>query len=736
MGIYRFKDLNFDSDTAELKSTVEVIRLRPKSAALLQYFLLRPHQVIEKDQILADVWKGSVVGDNTLMQTVGDLRKALNDSSHSPTFIQTIPGKGYRWEIDVELGNQTIINEPSSISNISKPTVSAKVPRNYFLTSLLILFFVVAYTLKLFVNDSENKKRTIFLKPLTNMTSIDLRSLDSSYSKLLSSEINNTGILEIIEQQDADMNLAIFIVRKNERLWFKYSLLSSEGENILEGSVTSIPELVASINKKVHPKQLPTKPKLVLSQVTQANVEYTSGLAALQYDNANLAHHYFSAAVLIDPDFDWAKAALIFTYYQLGEWEDAELLLKALYLSASEITEEWQAHSLKVKAMIDYARGYLHDSEKNWNKIRVFAERTKDIRLLHLALKSLSQIKADQGRTAEYVALNSLANDILINSNDLEMYARGLYSRATIINPMFINLSKEQDLKLALSLFQQIGNKQYQASTLAALGEISTLHPNEQLTYLKSALSLFEQLSDLPQTSAIRLELASWFSREQLPELALEQLSIAQKWYAKVKHKSGINRINYYKGIAYFVRSTSSNNQNNVIAQNKARNYYETSVEGYNLFQAKFDIAAPILHQGLLSIEAKNFDVADKHLDDAISRYKQLQFPLGVLGGYFGKAYQQIKQNDLTQAAMLIEHIQSYENSEPLVLYLNSLLSYSKGNAQSALSYLAQLKAQNPSFWYHELDGLLQNLTHNKVNKSALKPIVFPPPIILLLKSG
>lgn len=77
------------------------VMLEPRLQKLLNYFLLHPHQLLSKDQLIADVWPAGEGTDGAVMRAIGALRKTLGDSSQAPTFINTIPKKGYYWLADV-----------------------------------------------------------------------------------------------------------------------------------------------------------------------------------------------------------------------------------------------------------------------------------------------------------------------------------------------------------------------------------------------------------------------------------------------------------------------------------------------------------------------------------------------------------------------------------------------------------------------------------------------------------
>ncbi len=75
----------------------EVIDLEHRLVVLLQFFIAHPDQLLSKESLLANIWSGRVVNDDSLAVAVSHLRKALGDDARAPRFIKTIPGRGYVW---------------------------------------------------------------------------------------------------------------------------------------------------------------------------------------------------------------------------------------------------------------------------------------------------------------------------------------------------------------------------------------------------------------------------------------------------------------------------------------------------------------------------------------------------------------------------------------------------------------------------------------------------------------
>lgn len=74
----------------------EVLHLEPKTMEVLAYFAARPGQVVTREALEQDVWRGALIGYDSITATVLKLRKALKDDAREPRFIATIPKKGYR----------------------------------------------------------------------------------------------------------------------------------------------------------------------------------------------------------------------------------------------------------------------------------------------------------------------------------------------------------------------------------------------------------------------------------------------------------------------------------------------------------------------------------------------------------------------------------------------------------------------------------------------------------------
>lgn len=92
----------------------EPVEIRPQALDLLCQLALRPGEVVSKRELLAQVWPGVIVTDDSLVQAVSDARRAIGDDAH--VVIQTVPRRGYR----------LVAGLPSAQSNHDGPAAGAE----------------------------------------------------------------------------------------------------------------------------------------------------------------------------------------------------------------------------------------------------------------------------------------------------------------------------------------------------------------------------------------------------------------------------------------------------------------------------------------------------------------------------------------------------------------------------------------------------------------------------------
>lgn len=94
---YEFGPYQFDLNKRELKCAGETVTLTRKATEILILLLANAGHVVEKEELLREVWPNTFVEEANLAQHVFALRKALGDERAVPRYIETVTRRGYRF---------------------------------------------------------------------------------------------------------------------------------------------------------------------------------------------------------------------------------------------------------------------------------------------------------------------------------------------------------------------------------------------------------------------------------------------------------------------------------------------------------------------------------------------------------------------------------------------------------------------------------------------------------------
>ncbi len=90
-----FGSFRFEPASARLWENDAEIKLTRKAALVLAALLERRGAPVSKQELFANVWRGTVVSDDALVTCIQELRKALRDDSKQPVYIETRHRLGY-----------------------------------------------------------------------------------------------------------------------------------------------------------------------------------------------------------------------------------------------------------------------------------------------------------------------------------------------------------------------------------------------------------------------------------------------------------------------------------------------------------------------------------------------------------------------------------------------------------------------------------------------------------------
>src|SRR5580704_19637317 len=89
-------DWQIDPASGEISRQGRVARLDVRAMRLLLCLANRPGEVVSIDDLIDQVWAGTVVSSDSVYQAVTSLRRQLGDDAKQPSYIETVPRLGYR----------------------------------------------------------------------------------------------------------------------------------------------------------------------------------------------------------------------------------------------------------------------------------------------------------------------------------------------------------------------------------------------------------------------------------------------------------------------------------------------------------------------------------------------------------------------------------------------------------------------------------------------------------------
>lgn len=100
---------SYDLNQQQLSdSNHQLCSLRYQSLQVLQYLASRANQLVSKDELFAQVWKGSCVTDDSLVQCIAEIRQSLQDRKHQ--LLKTVPRRGY-----VLIAAEKVLSKPVGV---------------------------------------------------------------------------------------------------------------------------------------------------------------------------------------------------------------------------------------------------------------------------------------------------------------------------------------------------------------------------------------------------------------------------------------------------------------------------------------------------------------------------------------------------------------------------------------------------------------------------------------------
>lgn len=103
-----------------------VLALSGKPLALLDALMRAAPRLVTKEEIFDQIWFGRAVSEAVLTTAIRQIRNALGDDARSPTIIETVHGRGYRFLLPVADAGEAEFSPPPAAPPAKAPSKSPR----------------------------------------------------------------------------------------------------------------------------------------------------------------------------------------------------------------------------------------------------------------------------------------------------------------------------------------------------------------------------------------------------------------------------------------------------------------------------------------------------------------------------------------------------------------------------------------------------------------------------------
>src|SRR6476620_3506694 len=103
----RFGIYEADLQSGELRKGAQKLKLTGQPFQILTILLEHSGEVVTREELHMRLWPGTLVDvDHNLNTAINKIREVLGDSAENPSFVETLPKRGYRFVAQVEMLGQ------------------------------------------------------------------------------------------------------------------------------------------------------------------------------------------------------------------------------------------------------------------------------------------------------------------------------------------------------------------------------------------------------------------------------------------------------------------------------------------------------------------------------------------------------------------------------------------------------------------------------------------------------
>jgi DNA-binding winged helix-turn-helix (wHTH) protein/Tol biopolymer transport system component len=144
-GTVKFGEFEADLHFGEVRKSGSRVKLQEQPFKVLHLLLERPGVLVTREELRSRIWPEVSFGDfdHAVNVAVGKLRTALGDSADNPSFIETVPRRGYRFVAPLE--RSLVDTQPAMSPEIDDPPTGGMIGRSpmYLATAAILAAGIV-----------------------------------------------------------------------------------------------------------------------------------------------------------------------------------------------------------------------------------------------------------------------------------------------------------------------------------------------------------------------------------------------------------------------------------------------------------------------------------------------------------------------------------------------------------------------------------------------------------------
>src|ERR1022692_3860926 len=175
LGSIRFGRFDLSVETGELRKDGVRLKLSGQAVEVLLLLIASPGKLVAREELQQRLWPGASYGDpeHGLNAAVNRLRETLGDSATEPKYIETVPGRGYRFIAKLNLPVVPPEPEPPE----PEPTSEPPKPRWWKRKAAIAVAACVGVAGLLYPGIAPQIERLWRLNELQHLTSVPLTAL-------------------------------------------------------------------------------------------------------------------------------------------------------------------------------------------------------------------------------------------------------------------------------------------------------------------------------------------------------------------------------------------------------------------------------------------------------------------------------------------------------------------------------------------------------------------------------